>query len=68
MENLNESAGEDMGALYGEAAPSEGESVMENLSESAGEDMSALYGGSESAQGENKSEEQSHENDYSQAW
>ena len=68
MENLNESAGEDMGALYGETAPSEGESVMEDLNESAGEDMSALYGGSESAQGENKSEEQSHENDYSQAW
>ena len=57
-----------MSALYGEAAPSEGESVMEDLNESAGEDMSALYGGSESAQGENKSEEQSHENDYSQAW
>ena len=68
MDNLNESAGEDMSALYGETATTEGEGLMDNLNESAGEDMSALYGGSESNQGENESEEQSHENDYSQAW
>ena len=57
-----------MSALYGETATTEGEGLMDNLNESAGEDMSALYGGSESNQGENESEEQSHENDYSQAW
>ena len=57
MENLNESAGEDMGALYGETAPAEGEDVMEDLNESAGEDMGALYGETAPAESEDVMED-----------